>query len=315
MTQSKTQGSKAARQWHVLGAGAMGMLFSRVLLDNNCQVTWLVRHMLETHRWASLRSPVLVESEHVLAPLRPVLLSDQKNTGEILHLLVTTKAFDVKRGIARIAHRITPNTQILLMTNGLGVREEIESLLPSATIYNGTTTAGAYRATPQRTVLTGRGDTRIGHADGSSSAPDWFADFASELINPVWSDNIQRDLLMKLAINCAINPLTAVLGCNNGELENPKNYPRFCAVCEEISTVLAASGYTDIASSVFERALAVVRSTANNRSSMLQDVRAGKKTEIDYITGYLLAMAERQQVPAPHNTRLFKEINARATPH
>jgi 2-dehydropantoate 2-reductase len=52
----------------------------------------------------------------------------------------------------------------------------------------------------------------------------------------------------------------------------------------------------------------VIRATAANYSSMLQDLRAGRGTEIKYITGYLLRIAARHGVPAPHNRALMEEV-------
>jgi 2-dehydropantoate 2-reductase len=53
----------------------------------------------------------------------------------------------------------------------------------------------------------------------------------------------------------------------------------------------------------------VIAGTANNRSSMLQDVQGGHRTEIDYITGYLLAVARRHSIAAPGNQSLLERVH------
>jgi 2-dehydropantoate 2-reductase len=54
----------------------------------------------------------------------------------------------------------------------------------------------------------------------------------------------------------------------------------------------------------------VIQGTAGNRSSMLQDVTLGRRTEIDYITGYLLHVAEQLGIDAPHNRALLETIKS-----
>ena len=57
-----------------------------------------------------------------------------------------------------------------------------------------------------------------------------------------------------------------------------------------------------------EKVSQVIRATAENRSSMLQDVLAGRVTEIDYITGYLLRVAHGHGLAVPHNEAIYRSI-------
>lgn len=309
MTSTKLQDDQPPRHWHVLGHGAIGALFTRVLQGNSKPVTWLVRNELAANERQRLGPIMWYESDRAPIPLATTI-SHASETQYISHLLITTKAFDVKSALINIAHRIDEATEIILMTNGLGVREELDTALPGLTLYNGTTTAGAYRSSQEKVTLTGQGNTRIGSSALPKKKPEWLSDFSSKLINVNWSDDIEKDLIAKLAINCAINPLTAILNCENGALARTPHLNKLVAVCDEISAVLRSSGYTNIAETLRDQALLVVNNTANNRSSMLQDIDAGRKTEIHYITGYLLTMAQCCSVSVPLNTQLFKEVNA-----
>jgi hypothetical protein len=91
----------------------------------------------------------------------------------------------------------------------------------------------------------------------------------------------------KLAVNCTINALTAVHGCPNGALLEPGAAgDEFAALCAETATVLEALGQHAIAAELPATAAEVARRTATNRSSMLQDALARRRTEIDYINGF-----------------------------
>ena len=112
-----------------------------------------------------------------------------------------------------------------------------------------------------------------------------------------------------MAVNCAINPLTALHGCANGELaQRPELARKVTALCNEITQVSYAAGFTSTAQSLPQTVTEVIKKTAANRSSMLQDVSAGRQTEIDYITGYLLRTAKDHGIVAPHNTEMFERI-------
>ncbi|VDZ80488.1 2-dehydropantoate 2-reductase [Salmonella bongori] len=94
---------------------------------------------------------------------------------------------------------------------------------------------------------------------------------------------------VKLAVNCVINPLTALWSCPNGELRHHPDEIK--GICEEVAAVIEREGYHTSADDLRYYVEQVIDSTAENISSMLQDVRAMRHTEIDYITGYLLKRA------------------------
>ena len=68
--------------------------------------------------------------------------------GPITHLLVTTKAYDVRRAVGAVSHRLNGDTRLLLLVNGMGLTEELREDFPGLDIYCGTTTEGAYRIAP-----------------------------------------------------------------------------------------------------------------------------------------------------------------------
>jgi 2-dehydropantoate 2-reductase len=120
---------------------------------------------------------------------------------------------------------------------------------------------------------------------------------------------MEECLWRKLAVNCAVNPLTALHQCSNGELASQPDLARQVAlVCNEIARVSATAGFSDTAANIHGWTADVIAGTANNRSSMLQDVTAGRRTENHYITGHLLKIAGRLKVDTPINRAIFEEI-------
>jgi 2-dehydropantoate 2-reductase len=147
----------------------------------------------------------------------------------------------------------------------------------------------------------------------AAEPPPWFGQWSRSVPRCLWDTDINTALWTKLAVNCVINPLTAVYGCRNGALaERPELAVRVTQLCREVAQVSYAAGFTDTAQTIDNMVARVIQATAANRSSMLQDVQAGRPTEIDYITGYLLKVAAEHGVPAAHNRQIMQEVKCLA---
>ena len=97
--------------------------------------------------------------------------------------------------------------------------------------------------------------------------------------------------------------------CRNGELlSRPELAREVDALCNEIARVSEAAEFAPIAAGLRARVEEVIRNTASNHSSMLQDCRAGRTTEIDYITGQLLRVADLHGIAAPCNRSLLEQV-------
>lgn len=288
--------------WHVLGAGAIGCLYADALKRGGSDVSLLLRE-----GQASSVTDLVVEHEGRRSTQQLPQLTPADCHG-ISRLLITTKAYDVRNAVAGVAHSLDDNCTVLLLVNGMGLVEQLQRDFPRLQIYCGTTTEGAYRTAPREIQHAGRGETRIGR-QGQQQPPNWFGQWQRALQPCLWDANIETALWAKLAVNCVINPLTALHRCRNGELATRAELAQQVAdLCREVSQVSYAAGFTATAQQITQMAANVIAGTANNRSSMLQDVEAARPTEIDYITGYLLQVAADHGIKAPHNRALLEAI-------
>ena len=114
-------------------------------------------------------------------------------------------------------------------------------------------------------------------------------------------------LIEKVAINCCINPLTAVHRVKNGELISETHGEQVTTVISEVSSVLDDLGYPTLSIELGQRVYEVMTDTAENRSSMLNDVMAGRRTEADAIVGWLLRQTKRE---LPALTALATQLRA-----
>ncbi|KAF1024442.1 MAG: 2-dehydropantoate 2-reductase [Pseudomonas sp.] len=131
-----------------------------------------------------------------------------------------------------------------------------------------------------------------------------------------WSTDILTRLWRKLALNCAINPLTVLHACRNGELQ--AHQCEVATLCAELTDLLQCCGQPAAANDLHSEVERVIHATAANYSSMYQDVAAGRRTEIRYLLGYACQAAARHQLNLPHlqqlNVRLVQHLVARGLP-
>ncbi|HUS79948.1 MAG TPA: ketopantoate reductase C-terminal domain-containing protein, partial [Armatimonadota bacterium] len=140
----------------------------------------------------------------------------------------------------------------------------------------------------------------------------WAAQFFTRADLPCEvTDDVESALWTKAIVNAAINPLTALTGRPNGELLEHDDLRRTLGlVAEEAAAVAHACGVA-VPAGIVEVVEGVCRQTAENRSSMLQDVTAGRRTEVDYISGEIARRALAQGMGAPLCTALAALVNDR----
>ena len=223
----------------------------------------------------------------------------------IQRLLVACKAYDAEQAVSGIAHRLAPDAEVLLLQNGLGSQQAIASLVPNARCIFVSSTEGAFRDEDFSVVFAGQGFNWLGD-DSHSTPPQWLADLTQAGIPHEWTPDILDRLWRKLALNCAINPLTVLYECRNGQLQDHAD--EVSALCDELTRVLEHCGQSQAAAGLHEAVNRVIKATAANYSSMYQDVTQGRRTEISYLLGYLCTAAARHGCEASSLNRLCERL-------
>ncbi|MEO0239009.1 MAG: 2-dehydropantoate 2-reductase [candidate division WOR-3 bacterium] len=115
-------------------------------------------------------------------------------------------------------------------------------------------------------------------------------------------------LYEKLVINSVINPLASILKVKNGYLIKMLHTETVLGLINEALKVLSYEGISLSPSQVLEDLKSVIKATSENKCSMLQDLEKKKKTEIDYINGYLLRLAKKHGIDIPLNQMIYELI-------
>jgi len=300
-----------AQCWHVLGAGAIGTLLAFQLQRAGCEVVLLRRTVADC-----LRQPTLLDRQgyHRGSFPQQQVIAD----GCIDQLLVCTKAFSLAEALGSVRTRLHDASRVIVVANGLGFEPELAAAVPGVALLRAVCTEGAFRDpdAPDCIVHAGRGDTRVGEpgVDGDADrrrVPQWFSTGPGRASGWHWDARISEALWQKFSLNCAINALSAVHRCRNGRLlEDPERRQELHALCEEIALLSGALGRPQPLDRLWDAVCRVLRATANNHSSMLQDVIRGQQTEIAYLNGYLLDRADAMQIPIPTHRALLEQLQA-----
>ncbi|MGR5066923.1 MULTISPECIES: 2-dehydropantoate 2-reductase [Vibrio] len=282
----------------ILGPGAVGSL-------------WATKFKLVGHHvslWGRTS-----ESELSLqlddAPLTTYSNQSITSVQEADLILITVKAWQVESAIEPLLPYISEDTIVMLMHNGMGTAPLIEAKLANNPIVIATTTHGAYKPSKQQVLHTGHGYTQLGGFNAKGAQCDFLAEVMNHALPEVhWNPNINGALWTKLAINCAINPLTAIHQCKNGELAANEFAIELANITHELVEVMNKEEIKVDFDALHATIMQVVNATAANYSSMRQDVFHRRRTEIDFITGYLLQTTEKHQISTPENTKLYQRI-------
>jgi 2-dehydropantoate 2-reductase len=221
-------------------------------------------------------------------------------------VLVTVKAYDTETVASLLKKSVEGSVPILSLQNGLGNVEKLARRLGSKSVIAGTTTEGALATGPGRVTRTGRGMTWIGELNGKPSERCLAIEsaFRGAGFSTVISNNIKGVLWSKAIVNSAINPISALTHMRNRELLKTSEIRDISSkVIDEGRSVAYANGVLlePAPKRLFARVLDL---TSRNKSSMLQDIEAGRKTEIRQLNGSISRLGNLSGVSTPFNDLL-----------
>ncbi|WMI98662.1 putative 2-dehydropantoate 2-reductase [Pseudomonas chlororaphis subsp. aurantiaca] len=285
--------------WHILGAGSLGTLWATRLARAGLPVRLILRDQARLQAYQAAGGLTLVEQGQASFHAIPGETLD--NPEPITRLLVACKAYDAQQAVSQLAARLTPDAELVLLQNGLGSQDTVAAQVPQARCIYASSTEGAFRDGDWRVVFAGHGYTWLGDAS-HPTAPFWLDDLSASGIPHEWSADILTRLWRKLALNCAINPLTVLHDCRNGGLL--QHHCEVAMLCVELSELLERCGQPAAAENLQQEVERVIQATAANYSSMYQDVASRRRTEISYLLGHACDVAARHQLHLPNLSRL-----------
>ena len=310
----------------VVGPGAVGCLFAAFLKEAGEEV-WLIDHNPE--RAARIAGTgIRVEGISGERVVEIGVCASPEEIGICELILVCVKSYDTEAAVRSNLSLVGDTSFVLTLQNGLGNMEIISSLDGEEKTLGGITAQGATLLGDGHIRHAGKGETVIGKVNPKS--PLRQAQDLAEIQNSKMEEIAEllekagfntkivanaRDIIWsKLIINVGINALTAITGLKNGKLVEIRYTEMILEeAVKEALAVASARGVKISCEDPLEKVKSVCRATAGNISSMLQDVRKKRRTEIDFINGAIVKEAERLKIDVPVNrvlTNLVKTIES-----
>ena len=299
----------------ILGIGSVGGMLLGALADSGAELIAVSRGYKASQiseRGLTLYSPEGTV-EHFPSELFTVI--DSESSPIPIHLanscdftLICGKSHSTPILVQLASELLSKEGIAISLQNGLGHHELLSKKIGRGNVLGCTITHGAWRDV-NSVHWAGRGNIILGSLEGKSPSPkinDFISLLASSDLSPKWSEDIDKEIWIKLLINIAINPICAISGLRNGEILMQKViWNQSCSTMLEASIIANSSGIDIDSDDLVSKLKSIIISTQKNRCSMLQDIMNGKKTEIDSLCGEIVSRGESLGIPTPLNSMLY----------
>lgn len=311
----------------VLGSGSVGLAIAATYAHAGLDVTVLARGLAVQRLRQNGITVTGVSGDHHIEPQR-IRVSDAENPNpedtDCDFLIVATKAYQVREVLTSLMKRtgaaFAPRA-VLLLQNGWGSADEARAILPAqVSVFSSIMMIGIERRTSTHVnVNVQASPIRVGTLFESASAEMREAVKCGQkgFFPITYEDNIEAAILNKFLFNTCLNAIGAVTKMTYGELISNEHTRRLitCVADETIRVVQVERKLTlaQDGADYVEKSLTpfIHPKAAAHRSSMLQDVEAGRKTEIDYLNGAIVRMGKSHGIATPYNDTVAGLISAR----
>ena len=291
----------------MLGAGAVGCYFGGMLARAGQDVTLIGR----SERVQAINQLGLEMDCKSFQELVYVKASDDLSVlGDADLVLLSVKSLDTEKTIQAIASILPGHAVILSLQNGVA-NVDIASKWISNPVY----AAVVYVATGMlghRTMKHhGRGELYIGslqpaqERDQENLAAICML-FESADVPCSMSKQIKKDMWLKFLVNCSYNAISGIGQITYGEMVRiPEILQQIDHITEEFLAIATAEGVLISAAEAVEANALIASTMVTQRSSTAQDLARGKKTEIDFLNGYIVELGNKYSIPVPYNESIY----------
>ncbi len=309
----------------IIGPGSIGELFGgKLALSGNRILIYAHPNFSSILRENPLKLTDINNKEHYvsnfeLAPPIPELL--KLNPQKIPKIcLITTKSYDLESVCNEYKEIIEKIMFIGLIQNGIGNEEILKEHFPNSIIFRIITSHGAIRKNPTHVIHTGIGKTTICQLNPlydniPTEKKQIMKEFSENLQNAGFELKLNKNpieaIWRKALTNIGINALGALTQLTNGELLKSESISRLIrkSMNEAMLVANKLDIQLDLSFDYVQNAFEVLKNTASNKNSMLQDVLRKNKTEIDFLNEKIVNYGKKLNIPTPVNKILSQLIH------
>lgn len=296
-----------------MGAGAVGGYFGGQLAAHGYDVTFGARG---AHAEAMRRDGLKIRSDRgelVVSPAK--ILGDPGMAGPFDVALIAVKMYDLAEAAALVRPHVTAATAVIPLENGVDAGRELGPILPTGALCGGVAEIGSHIEAPGVIRHIGTmARIRFGELDGTMSPRlRALADAcAASGIEHQFTDAISTQIWMKFCFLAPFATITTLVEQPIGPIrEDPALLGRFEALLRETEAVARAAGVALPTDLVADRLAHTGRLPPTMQSSLLTDFQAGRRMELDWITGAVIRLGAELGVPTPVMAASYATIKAK----
>ena len=294
----------------VIGPGAMGMLFGGYLSKQN-EVT-MVGTRAAAMEQMNRDGITISETDGSSSVFTPSATADTSGLGYMDLIILFVKASASKKALDTNRHLIGPNTFLMTLQNGAGHENLLLQYADEQHVIIGTTQQGSFKTSDNSICHSGKGSSAFGAVNGGSER---FAEIAAIFTACGFpaevTDNVKQMIWNKLMINASSSVLSGVLQTTQGFVEqDPNAWNITCALISELCAAATADGYPFDAAEQTDRIKKHLQAAPGGYTSIYADLKAGRRTEVDFINGAVVAAAKKRGIPAPTHELIVNLVHA-----
>ena len=303
----------------IIGTGSIGSLVAGCLASTSCELLLYGRGLHAAELMVSGLTLLGVKDDKIEGDRWEVIPSEHPLPSSVhssCDVVVFSGKPSTETEFLEVGENLLkPDGIAFSLSNGMGFEEKMVHAFGAKRVLSATTTHGAYRPKPGHVEWAGKGQIML----GSFIHPFSFEDFKPLLstlneseLAPQWVDDGRAALWNKMLLNIAINPVAAVIGKENSALLEPIIFDSVVALMFEGVKIARMEGIQlESDEHLVDRLREVLVQTGSNYCSMLQDVRAGRPTEIEILNAEICRRGERLGIATPLNqlmTSLIRQL-------
>ena len=291
------------KQIMMVGAGSVGGFFGAHLAKNNPNVSFLLRpRTLE----AVKRNGLTIKSAKGNFTVHPPAASDPRQLATPDLIILAVKAYDLDEVMTQLEPVLTERTVILTLQNGIDTEDRIISRLHRDCVVGGVAFIYSKIVEPGVIEHYKRGGVAIGELMGhKSERVSQITDiFKQAGISCQLSEDIRKSKWEKMCWNCVFNPLTVVI---DDKVAKALDHPEMAGVIRQIVgevAAVSAAVKVPLAPDMAEKVVKWTQELRDIHTSMYDDWKGKRPTEIDYLNGYIVRVGRELGIPTPVNEAL-----------
>ncbi len=287
----------------MVGAGAVGGFFGAHLAKHHADVSFLLR----PKTLAAVRDRgLIIRSAAGSFTVHPPAASDPRELPRPDLVILSNKAYDLDEVLDQLEPVLSDRTVILTLQNGVDIEDRIIRVLDRDQVVGGVAFIYSKIVEPGVIEHYKRGGVTIGELMGNQSERvQAIAELFKQAALPCrLSDDIRRTKWEKMCWNCVFNPLTVVIDDRVAKaIDDPDMLRVLHGIVAEVAAV-AAGMKVALDDDIADKVVQWTEEIRDIHTSMYDDWKAGRPTEIDSLNGYIVQRGRDLGIPTPVNEAL-----------